>query len=201
MLPLDYRKQTVFFLGVLIVNNMDNPFPRNAAEWQRYTSRMQQQRSADITNKQSINPLQGQRIQETRPVPSYTPSKNWNEAIWKGYNTPSDLSTYILPRHEQLQLALFSRYILKDNTAADSEYLAKAQEKFREQKEYKTIKRFAREKNASFNQGVVMNPKVQIEDGIETEVNEPPPVPPRTYRQRFSFKPPPVPPRKWVPRS
>lgn len=146
-------------------------FPRNSSEWQEYVSLQRQIRKADITNQQQFNPKQGTFLRETRPVAPASSSKNWNEALWKGYETQSDLSTYIIPRHEQLKLALFSRHILKDPNAVDSDYLERAQQKFQQLRPYQSIKDYANHKKNNFNTGgVLMNPTQQTTDGVPEEL-------------------------------
>jgi hypothetical protein len=145
-------------------------FPRNAIEWQDYVSMHQQQRKGDITNQQMYNPKQGKMMRETRPVAPASSSKNWSEAIWKGYNAPEDLSTYLIPRHEQLKLALFSRYILKDPNSVNNQYMQRAQQRFQQQPQYESVKKYVNSKKADFNQGVVMNPTQQTSDGMDEEL-------------------------------
>lgn len=151
---------------------MDNRlmFPRNSLEWQEYVSLHQQQRKGNITNQQMFSPKQGSMLRETRPVAAASSSKNWSEAIWKGYNAPEDLSTYIIPRHEQLKLALFSRYILKDPNAINNEYMQRAQQRFEQQQQYQSIKQYVNTKKADFNQGVIMNPTQQSVNGEDEEL-------------------------------
>jgi hypothetical protein len=146
-------------------------FPRNAIEWQQYVSSMQQQRKANLTNQQSFNPKQGTLIRETRPVAPAASSKNWSESLWKGYQTSDDLSTYIIPRHEQLKLALFSRYILKDPNAANNEYLTRAQERFAQRQPYKSVKEYVASKKTDFGGQTIMNPSMVTNDGTEIEDN------------------------------
>lgn len=136
-------------------------FPRNSSEWQQYVSQQRQLRKENITNQQFFNPRQGEQIKETSPVAPASSSKNWSEAIWKGYNTTDELSTMVIPRADQLKLALFSRYILKDPNAENNQYLQRAQERFQQQPQYSSIKKYVESKQSDFNQGVVMNPKNQ----------------------------------------
>ena len=147
-------------------------FPKNSVEWQQYVSSMQQIRKGNITNQQMFNPKQGTMVQETRPVAPATSSNNWSNAIWKGYNTSDDLSTYIIPRHEQLQLALFSRHILKDPNNAQTQYLEKAQQRFRERPAFQSVKKYSNAKKSDFGGGTLMNPLTVSEDGTYMETNK-----------------------------
>jgi hypothetical protein len=54
--------------------------------------------------------------QVTRPVPNYQPTQNLTEAPYRGWSMDA-LNTYIIPPHDQQQLALFSKYILRDPNA------------------------------------------------------------------------------------
>jgi hypothetical protein len=52
----------------------------------------------------------------TRPVPNSRPNANLVEAPYKGWNM-SGLNTYRIPRHEQNQLYLYSKFVLRDPKA------------------------------------------------------------------------------------
>jgi hypothetical protein len=147
-------------------------FPRNSYEWQEYVSQQRQIKKGNITNQTFFDPQQGKQIQETRPVAPASSSKNWNEAIWKGYNTSDDVSTMVIPRADQMKLALFSRYILKDPNAETSQYLQRAQERFQQKPLYTSVKKYVQTKNSSFNQGVVMNPTQQTTNGVPEELTK-----------------------------
>lgn len=54
--------------------------------------------------------------QETRPIPPNRPTGNLVEAPYRGWSADT-LNTYIIPPYDQQQLALFSKYILKDPNA------------------------------------------------------------------------------------
>ena len=144
-------------------------FPKNAIEWQMYVSSMQQKRKDNITNQQIFNPKQGTLLQETRPVAPAASSKNWSEAIWKGYQTSDDLSTYLIPRHEQLKLALFSRYILKDPNTANNDYVERAQQRFSTKSPYTSVKKYVQSKKADYGGQTMMNPKTVLQDGTDVE--------------------------------
>lgn len=52
----------------------------------------------------------------TRPVPNSGPNANLVEAPYKGWNM-TGLNTYRIPRHEQNQLYLYSKFVLGDPKA------------------------------------------------------------------------------------
>ncbi len=145
-------------------------FPKNAVEWQMYVSSLQQKRKANITNQQMFNPKQGTTIAETRPVAPAASSENWSNAMWKGYHTSDDLSTYIIPRHEQKKLALFSRYILKDQNDTHNDYLKKAQERFAQKAPYESVKKYVNTKKTDFGGQTIMNPQTVFDDGARMDI-------------------------------
>lgn len=150
-------------------------FPQNAREWQAWSDLHTQTKGA-ITNTQSIQPqMGGTREQKSGMIPPNRSSVNWNTALWKGYHNSSQASTYIIPKHEQLQLALFSRYILKDPNATGTPLLERAQKRFQESRsssnqEFQSIKHYQNMKRTPFNHGgVSMAPKVAVGGGVPLE--------------------------------
>lgn len=67
----------------------------------------------------------------TRPVPLNRPNASLVEEPYRGWDM-SGLNTYAIPRHDQQQLALFSKYILRDpNAKPENNLIARAQENIR----------------------------------------------------------------------
>jgi hypothetical protein len=147
-------------------------FPNTASEWQKWSNEHTASR-ANITNLQSYQPkLGGMREQKAGLIPPNVRSANWNEVMWKGYNQSDQLDTYLIPQHQQKELALFSRYILKDPNATGTPLLERAQKRFKEQSP-RSIKHYQNTKKSPFNQGgVVFNVQQTMGDGVPLEKAE-----------------------------
>jgi hypothetical protein len=93
----------------------------------------------------------------TRPIIPAAPSSNWNYNEYHGFNGRG-LNTYVIPPHQQKELALFSRYILKDPKATGTPLLERAQQRFQKQQQQQNridIKQYRTIMNTG---GVIMNP-------------------------------------------
>lgn len=137
-------------------------FPTTAEGWQRRTNDNRNAGKANITNRQtSTGRIMFPKV--TRPVAPARAGDNWNNRLFKGYKT-DDLNTYIIRPHEQKQLALFSRYILKDPNAASTPLLERAQLRFVNQKNKPAwdIKQY---RNIIGTSGTLMNPIMQKGNG------------------------------------
>lgn len=96
-------------------------------------SAMEQQRRRGLSTpfigdfmKASSGDIRPERV--TRPVPLNRPNANLVEEPYRGWDM-TGLNTYQIPRHDQQQLALFSKYILRDpNAKPDSNLIARAQD-------------------------------------------------------------------------
>ncbi len=144
-------------------------FPTNARQWQAW-SNQHTETKANITNLQTFQPkLGGMREQKAGMIPNNVRSANWNEVLWKGYEQNDQLDTYLIPQHDQRELALFSRYILKDPNATGSNLLERAQRRIQEKRSGQMqggIKHFQNTKKTPFNVGgVVYNVKQASETG------------------------------------
>lgn len=72
--------------------------------------------------------------QSTRPVPSSAPTGNLVDAPYRGWDM-TGLNTHIIPQADETQLALFSKYILRDPKAEPHQDLvARAQAKVAKQR-------------------------------------------------------------------
>lgn len=96
----------------------------------------------------------------TRPVIPAAPSNNWNYNEYHGFDGRG-LNTYIIPPHQQRELALFSRYILKDPDAADTPMLERAQKQFLDRRD-KPVANIKNYRNIMNNGGVLMNPSMTV---------------------------------------
>lgn len=95
-----------------------------SAEEQYQFRRQRQMWMGDLTK--SAQPLTNA-PQLTRPKLMNRPNGNLIEQEYRGWNM-SGLNTYIVPQHEERQLALFSKYILKDPQAEPySDLVSRAQ--------------------------------------------------------------------------
>jgi len=97
-------------------------------------SAMEQQRRRGIASpifvgdfmKSDSGDIRPERV--TRPVPLNRPNANLVEEPYRGWDM-TGLNTYPIPRHDQQQLALFSKYILRDpNAKPDNNLVGRAQE-------------------------------------------------------------------------
>lgn len=71
-------------------------------------------------------------VRDTRPVPSARPSGNLVEAPYRGWDS-TGLNTYPIPRYDQQQLALFSKFILRDpNAEPYNDLVSRAQANIRQ---------------------------------------------------------------------
>jgi hypothetical protein len=85
-------------------------FPVNAQEWNNYYRSESRRANGDVTNRQ-VHSGTRRPVNVTRPIQQAGPSHNWNDIPLRGYNM-NHLNTYVIPRHDAVQLSLFSRHIL-----------------------------------------------------------------------------------------
>lgn len=120
------------------------------------------QRSSDVgSGTVQLGPGRPMFPKSTRPVIPAAPSSNWNYNEYHGFDGRG-LNTYIIQPHQQRELALFSRYILKDPDATGTPLLERAQQRFQQQGQQNRID-IKQYRNIMNNGGVVMNPSMLSE--------------------------------------
>ena len=90
-----------------------NLIPMNAGQQQRRRGIPQHAFVGDYIKTDSGD-IRPERV--TQPVPLNRPNSNLVNEPYRGWNM-TGLNTYQIPRHDQKQLALFSKYILRDPNA------------------------------------------------------------------------------------
>lgn len=111
---------------------MAHRYPIDAEQYQRYEKGLRLRRNTqDIVYTQKGDGGASAFPETTRTRPPLKGTPNWNNAPYQGYNM-DHLNTYMIPRHDQKQLSLFSKYILDDPNAMVPGMVERVQQRFKE---------------------------------------------------------------------